>query len=42
MALMVLYRNKDKFPWLKLPERKKSYAERKGLKVIKIEEISDI
>ena len=39
MALVVLIRNKEKFSWLKLPERKKSYAERKGYKVIKVEEI---
>lgn len=42
MVLIVLYRNKEKFPWLKLPERKKSYAERKGLKVVKIEELGDL
>ena len=34
---IVLYRNKEKIKWLKLPERKKTYAERKGLKVIKRE-----
>ncbi len=38
-AGIVLYRNKDKIKWLKLPERKKTYAERKGLKVISREEL---
>ena len=38
-VVIVLYRNKDKIKWLKLPERKKSYAERKSLKIIKIIEI---
>ncbi len=39
LALIILaFRFKDKLTWLKLPERK-PYAERKGLKVIKIEEI---
>ena len=42
MVLIVLYRNKEKFSWWKLPERKKSYAERKGLKVVKIEELGDL
>ena len=37
--LIVLLRNKDKFKWLKFPERKSTYAERKGLKVIKIEDV---
>ncbi len=38
-VIIVTYRNKEKFPWLKLPERKKTYAEKKGLKIIKREEI---
>jgi hypothetical protein len=37
--LLVLNRNKDKIKWFKLPERKTTYAERKGLKIIKIEDI---
>lgn len=36
-VFIVLYRNKEKIKWLKLPERKTTYAERKGLKVIKKE-----
>lgn len=36
-VFVVVYRNKDKFTWLKLPERKTSYAERKGLIVVKKE-----
>lgn len=39
LVLAVLYRNKDKLTFIKLPERKKTYAERKGYKIIKIEEI---
>lgn len=38
-GFVVLYRNKDKIKWFKLPERKKTYAERKGLKVISREEL---
>ena len=37
--LMVLYKHRDKIKWLKLPERKKSYAERKGLTEISKKEI---
>ena len=33
-VLMILYRNKEKLSWLKLPERKSTYAQRKGLKLI--------
>ena len=36
---IVLYRHKEKIKWLKLPERKTSYAERKGYKIIKKENI---
>ncbi len=36
---IVLYRNKEKISWLKLPERKTTYAERKGYKIIKKENI---
>lgn len=36
---IVLYRHKEKIKWLKLPERKRSYAERKGYKIIKKENI---
>ncbi len=38
-VLIVLGRNKDKFKFLKLPERKTTYAERKGLKIIKKEQL---
>ena len=38
---IILYRNKEKIKWFKLPERKTTYAERKGLKVIKREEIKN-
>jgi len=41
MALIVLLRNKEKFPWLKLPERKTTYAQRKNLTVVKVEEINE-
>jgi spermidine/putrescine transport system substrate-binding protein len=41
MVLIVLLRNKEKFPWLKLPERKRSYAERKNLTVVKVEDLHD-
>ena len=37
--LMVLYKHKDKIKWFKLPERKKSYAERKNLTEISKKEI---
>ncbi len=37
--LMILYKNKDKIKWIKLPERKKSYAQRKGLTEISKKEI---
>ena len=37
--LVVLYRNKDKIKWLKLPQRKTTRAERKGYKVVKIDRI---
>jgi len=36
-VLIILYRNKEKFKWFRLPERKTTYAERKNLKVIKKE-----
>jgi hypothetical protein len=36
---IVLYRNKEKISWLKLPERKTTYAERKGYIIIKKENI---
>ena len=38
-TLIILYRNKDKIKWFKLPERKTSYAERKGLTEISRKEI---
>lgn len=38
-VFMILYRNRDKIKWFKLPERKRDYAERKGLKVVKKENI---
>ncbi len=38
-VFVVMYRNKERFPWLKFPERKKTYAERKELTVIKKEEV---
>ncbi len=38
-VVIVLYRNKEKIKWLKLPERKNTYAERKGYKIIKKENI---
>ncbi len=40
-VFLVLARNKDKLSWIKLPQRK-SYAEKKGLKLIKTEEVSYI
>ncbi len=36
---MVLFKHREKFKWLKLPERKTTYAERKGLKEISRVEI---
>lgn len=33
-VLMIAYRNKEKLSFLKLPERKTTYAQRKGLKLI--------
>ena len=36
---IVLYKNRDKIGWLKLPERKISYAERKGLAEVSRKEI---
>lgn len=36
---IILYRNKDKISWLKLPEIKTTYAQRHGLTLIKKEEI---
>jgi spermidine/putrescine transport system substrate-binding protein len=36
---IVIIRNKEKFPWLKLPENDKTYYERIGCKVIKKEDI---
>ena len=38
-TFVILYRNKEKIKWFKLPERKTTYAERKNLKVIKVEDI---
>ena len=38
-VLVVLYKYRDKIKWFKLPERKTTYAERKGLKVISRKEI---
>ena len=38
-VFMVLYRNKEKISWFKLPERKTTYAQRKGLKVVKKEHL---
>ncbi|MBQ3115761.1 MAG: extracellular solute-binding protein [Clostridia bacterium] len=38
-VFMILYRNRDKIRWFKLPERKRYYAERKGLKVVKKENL---
>lgn len=37
--LMVLYKHRDKMQWFRLPQRKKSYAERKGLTEISKKEI---
>ncbi len=37
--LMVLYKHRDKIKWLRFPERKKSYAQRKGLTEISKKEI---
>ena len=37
--LMVLFKHRDKIKWFKLPERKTTYAERKGLKEISRKEI---
>lgn len=34
-ALVVLSKYKDKIKWLKLPERKLTYAEKRGLKIVK-------
>lgn len=39
VVLIILYRNREKIKWFKLPERKTTYAERKNLKVIKKEYI---
>lgn len=39
VAAIVLYRHKDKIKWLKLPEKKKSYAEKHNLKIVSKEEI---
>ena len=38
-ALVLLYRNKEKIKWFKLPESKKSYAEKHNLKEISRREI---
>lgn len=38
-VFILLYRNREKFRWFKLPQRKTTYAERKGLSVVKVEEI---
>ena len=37
--IIVLIRHKDKIKWLKLPQRKTTYAERKGLKIVKVENL---
>ena len=38
-AAVIVYRNKEKIKWLKIPERKTTRAERKGYKIIKVEKI---
>lgn len=38
-VFIILYRNKEKIKWFKLPERKRDYAQRKGLKVVKREDL---
>ena len=38
-VVIVLYRNKDKIKWFRLPERKTTYAQRKGYTLIKKEDI---
>ncbi|MBO7344931.1 MAG: extracellular solute-binding protein [Clostridia bacterium] len=38
-VVILLYRNKDKIKWLRLPERKTTYAQRKGYTLIKKENI---
>ncbi len=38
-VVILLFRFRDKINWLKLPERKTTYAERKGYKIIKIENV---
>lgn len=37
--LVILYRNRDKIKWIKIPERKTTYAQRKGLKEVSRKEI---
>lgn len=37
-SVILIYRNKEKFPWLKLPERKTRKI-KKGYKIVKIEEV---
>ena len=39
VVAVIIYRNKDKIKWLKLPERKISRATKKGYKIIKVENI---
>ncbi|MBO5285792.1 MAG: extracellular solute-binding protein [Clostridia bacterium] len=38
-AIVVLYRCRDKIKWFKLPERKSDYAKKRGLKLVKREEV---
>lgn len=38
-VVILLVRNKDKITWINFAKNKKTYAERKGLKIIKIEEV---
>ena len=37
--VVVLFKNRDKIKWFKLPERKTTYAQRKGLKEISRKEL---
>jgi uncharacterized membrane protein len=37
--LIILFKHRDKIKWFKLPERKTTYAQRKGLKEISRKEI---
>ncbi len=40
-VVIVLYRNKDKIKWLKLPQPKSTTMERKGYKIVKVESIDE-